>query len=230
MLKNQSSDYRWCAAFVLLLLTHSAHAADQPGGIPEEADELAVWVIYEDQPHPRVPPAGWMPGGQGIALDTACKNPAPFSGETCISIQYLTNHPWVGVAHNVDGIFEKTKQPLDVFASLNGRKGDAIELRVWARSEKGANVVFEFGGGAGSTTPFAQRSKLCGLNPEWKMHRIDLTNQDLSGLSGKVFTWLARAQDQEAGVERVDFQLDRIHVARIQRAPLKAGARPAGDR
>ena len=194
-----------------------------PSKKPGEKDELGKpFVIYDERPHPRVPPSGWMPNNQGIQFKRDYKE-NPYSGKKSILIRYTpADQPegWVGIAHNVDGRFTETRRPLNLFKVMGAKKGERIVLRLYARSSTGSRVRFEFGGGEGSSAGLAKSTKWIALKNNWQRVEIDLTNQDLSKITGKLFTWVMEEAQQDEEKETYDLHLDRIYVTKVIRKPL----------
>ena len=83
-----------------------------------------------------------------------------------------------------------------------------------------AAVRFEFGGGEGSSAPFAKQSGLIDIGPQWTRHRLDISDIDLSALSGKTFTYILEEVQLPENRDTHEFMLDRVYVTRVVRKPL----------
>ena len=86
----------------------------------------------------------------------------------------------------------------------------AKKLVFWARGEKGGEVIAEVGVG-GITGKYADTDKVSKgpikLTTEWQEFEIDISQADLSYISGGFF-WTAKAEDEPEG--GITFYLDDI--------------------
>lgn len=150
-------------------------------------------------------PSGWMGDYGSIKLDQGLRD-NPHSGATCIKITY-TGQPtqgagWVGIYW---------QNPENNWGSKDGgfNLSGAKNLTFWARGEKGSETVVRFGiGGIGGIYPDSAKAEIgpVVLEKEWKQYSIDLTNIDLSYISGG-FYWMA---DKISNPEGAVFYIDEI--------------------
>jgi hypothetical protein len=129
------------------------------------------------------------------------------SRKSCIKITYTAKssqgNGWAGVywqnPENNWGMRENVGFDLNM----------AKKLSIWARGEKGGEVIREFKmGGISGAYPDSDAASIgpITLTNEWKEYAIDLTGMDLSYIIGG-FCWVASAMDNPDGMT---FYLDDI--------------------
>lgn len=173
--------------------------------------------IYKDE---NVPggfiPSGWMPGGDGIAQNTAERD-NPHSGQHCLRLYcQLSEQPWLGIYFLLEGKWEPEHQ-FNAFSKLGARMGEHIKCRFWARSEKGAVVQFKVGGVVKGkirdTIVFPVASGWIDLQKDWRRYEIDLTGKDLSSVIG-AFVWVVDRLHNDN--KDVSFDLDTIYYVKTK--------------
>lgn len=174
---------------------------------PASAEEQAVaaetgfktFKVYTDanSPDNHYAPSGWMGDWGDIKLNQAHFDD-PHEGTTCIKIDYTAVRTqganWAGIYW---------QNPPNNWGSKAGGFDltGASKLVFWARGEKGGEIIFEFRVG-GITGEYAD-SDVAGfgpvrLNKEWTQYEIDLTDKDLSSISGG-FMWSANIESNPEG-------------------------------
>lgn len=142
-------------------------------------------------------PSGWMGDYGDIKLDENWKD-NPHSGKTCIKFTYTAQGKqganWAGMFwQNPANNWGEKKGGFD----LRGAK----KLTFWARGEKGDERIQEFKvGGISGTYPDSDSNGIgpIDLTKEWKQYTIDLTDLDLSHISGG-FCWATNADSNPEG-------------------------------
>ncbi len=150
-------------------------------------------------------PSGWMGDYGSIRVKSAWKE-NPHDGQTCMRWTYSGESTqgagWAGVFwQNPANNWGKVKGGYD----LTG----ATKLTLWARGENGGEIVeFKAGGIMGdySDTTEATTGPVS-LSKEWKEYTLDLTDEDLSYISGG-FCWVVSQLDVPEG--GVTFYLDDV--------------------
>ncbi len=149
-------------------------------------------------------PSGWMGDVGAIQANQNCTE-TPYAGKTCIKITYTgkttNNQGWIGIYW---------QNPANNWGSSKGGYNltGAKTLEFWARGEKGGETVeFKMGGITGE---FSDTDTVSGgpttLTSEWKKYSIDLSDTDLSYISGG-FCFAASQLDNPDGAV---FYLDDI--------------------
>jgi hypothetical protein len=191
-----------------------------PGADKAAPDEVGKpLVIFDDLALPALPPGGWMPDGKGMALSTPKQG--AYSGKLFQLWKYrpdLQPAGWAGAAWLAFGKWKDSGKGIDIFKAIGANKGDVIVLRFWAKSTTGSKIRFEFGGGEGSSMPFAEASDWLSIPTEWTRFEVKLTDHDLSSLKGKVFAWVIEDNQQTEARKEYDLHLDKIYVTRLQKA------------
>ncbi len=199
----------------------------QPSGKPIEAktadDEVpgSRVMLYGDKVAEMLEyiPGGWMPDGRGVMQDVACKD-NPHGGKLCIRAGYKpAQNSWIGIGWLWENKFENhTRRPPDLFKSLKAKMGDRIVLRFWARSKDRATVKFQAGGGNGDSIRFPTNTDpvLIQLTAEWKRYEIDLTKEDLTGVTQVFGSFLDRANNDELGKPVVEWDLDDVYLVKLK--------------
>jgi hypothetical protein len=121
----------------------------------------------------------------------------PHSGKTCIRIEYSAKRSqgagWAGIYW---------QNPPNNWGTIKGGYNltGTKKLTFWARGEKGGEISeFKMGGITGEYPDSASASAgVIELIENWKMYTMDLTNLDLSYISGG-FCWVASYYDNPNG-------------------------------
>ncbi|RKY36628.1 MAG: hypothetical protein DRP78_03150 [Candidatus Omnitrophota bacterium] len=142
-------------------------------------------------------PSGWMGDYGDIKLNESCKD-APYSGKTCVEIKYSAEGKqganWCGIFwQNPPNNWGEKKGGYDI----RGAK----KLTFYAKGAKGDERIMEFKVG-GITGTYADSDSI-GIGPidltaEWQQYTIDLTDCDLSYISGG-FCWATNADSNPDG-------------------------------
>jgi hypothetical protein len=163
------------------------HAADAPVA----KGEKLPFNIYDERGNANnhYIPSGWMGNTKGTRMDQACTN-NPHSGKTCLRIDYLENADWAGIVW---------QDPANDWGDQNGgwNLTGAKSLKVWARGEKGGEVVsFKFGV-LGADKKFSDSASGenvdVKLTTEWQEYTIDLAGKDLTRIKTG-FVWTVAGQ------------------------------------
>ena len=149
--------------------------------------------------------SGWMGDYGAIKINDNWKE-NPKDGQSCMKWSY-SGEPTQGAAwagcfwQNPPNNWGKIKGGYD----LTGAK----KVTFWARGEKGGEIVeFKIGGMMGDYSDTTERTTgPIGLTKEWKEYTIDLTDEDLSYMSGG-FCWVVAGTDVPE--EGITFYLDEI--------------------
>ena len=128
-------------------------------------------------------PSGWMGDYGDIQIDDKCKD-NPHTGKTCFRIKYNAkksqNAGWMGIFWQ--------NPPNNWGDQMGGYDlSDYSKVTFWARGAKGGEVISEFKiGGIGGMYSDSDSSSITQivLTTEWKPYEIDLTDLDLSYISG----------------------------------------------
>ncbi|MBI4846175.1 MAG: hypothetical protein HY810_06870 [Candidatus Omnitrophica bacterium] len=157
------------------------------------------FFVYNDNPSRdnHYIPSGWMGDYGDIKLTQNEKN-NPHSGKTCIKFEYTAKGKqgagWCGVSwQNPANNWGEKKGGFD----LRGAK----KLTFWARGEKGDERIMEFKMGGIGGTYYDTDSAGIGpidLTAEWQQYTIELTDIDLSHISGG-FVWATNADSNPEG-------------------------------
>jgi hypothetical protein len=150
-------------------------------------------------------PSGWMGDYSDIKTNLGSQED-PYSGSTCIKIEYLNNVSqgarWAGVYW---------QNPPNNWGSRDGGfdLSRATKLTFWARGQRGGERIEEFkiGGimGEYSDSDSAAIGPVV-LTKEWKQYTIDLTGKDVSYIIGG-FCW---STNIDVNPDGVIFYLDEI--------------------
>ncbi|MBF0511021.1 MAG: hypothetical protein HQL13_01690 [Candidatus Omnitrophica bacterium] len=155
------------------------------------------FVVYRDKGfHNRFIPSGYMPNGECLKMDDAWRDNCR-EWKSCIKIVYdvacsARSRHWVGIYW---------LSPADNWGDRKGGynlKG-ATKLVFWARGENGGEKIAEFrigGVGQGRDYPDSDTASIGPviLSKQWKEYEINLTDKDLSYISGG-FAWTANVDD-----------------------------------
>ena len=149
------------------------------------AKKFKPFRVYTDanSPDNHYAPSGWM-GDWGDLKINQAEFDNPHGGTTCFKVTYTAKRTqganWAGIYwQNPPNNWGGAKGGWD----LTGAK----KLTFWARGEKGGEKIEEFRvGGIGGEFP---DSDIAGMGPlvltqEWKQYEIDLTDKDLTQISG----------------------------------------------
>ncbi len=134
-------------------------------------------------------PSGWMGNTKGIKFEEGCTN-NPHAGKTCLRVEYAEAADWAGIVW---------QDPANDWGdqaggwNLTGSKF----LKVWARGEKGGEIVsFKFGV-LGADKKFsdsaAGENSDIPLTREWQEYVIDVTGKDMSCIKTG-FVWTVAGQ------------------------------------
>ncbi|MBR1870812.1 MAG: hypothetical protein IJ802_03200, partial [Kiritimatiellae bacterium] len=132
------------------------------------------FAVYGESPGPWVP-SGYMGNTRALKVDTSCTE-NPFSGETCIKIDYLDHIGWAGIFW---------QDPANDWGEKAGGRNlsNAATLVFRARGAHGGEKVTFFMGGLKdkpfSDTASAKLENVI-LKKEWTRYRIPLDGLDLS--------------------------------------------------
>lgn len=149
--------------------------------------------------------SGWM-GDYGDVKYDGASTDMPFSGNTCIKINYCAcayqGARWAGVywQHPVNNWGE-----IDAGYNLSKAK----KLTFWARGAKGGELIDDFKfGGIGGKFPDSDSAGtgMVTLNKEWTKYTIDLSGKNMSNIIGG-FCWVANMDNNRDGIE---FYIDEI--------------------
>ena len=161
--------------------------------------EFKVFKVYTDanSPDNHYAPSGWMGDWGDLKLNQA-QFDNPRSGTTCIQVDYTIKR---SQGANWAGIY--WQNPPNNWGSKPGGFDltGASKLVFWARGEKGGEIIHEFRTG-GITGEYSD-SDVAGFGPvrltkEWKKYEIDLTDKDLTSISGG-FMWSANVENNPEG-------------------------------
>ena len=172
---------------------------------------LPVYEEAENAPSYLWQPSGWMPDGQGIALNANFEENC-HEGKTCIEIGFnVTQQPqgWGGVYWLANDSWEGPG--VNIYDEFGVTAQTPIKLTFWARGKIGGEKAqFKVGGvskGHDSITLPAATAYLT-LSTTWQQYEIDLTKKDLSNVVGG-FCWVTdKAHNQ--GQDEVWLYLDDI--------------------
>lgn len=171
-----------------------------------ELDTHLFRVFYvfldEDSPQNHYHPSGWV--GDYDAIRRVSWEERPYSGKNCLRFRYTGKTPqgagWAGVYW---------QNPVNNWGDVSGGynlKG-AKRLTFWARGEEGGETIVRFGiGGIGGIYPDSAKAEIgpVVLEKEWKQYSIDLTNIDLSYISGGFYWMTDRISNPEGCVFCID--------------------------
>ncbi len=151
-------------------------------------------------------PSGWMGDYGDLRVNDLWKE-NPHGGATCIQWKYnakgAQNAGWSGVYW---------QNPANNWGTKKGgyELTGAKKLIFWARGEKGGEIIAEAGVG-GITGKYADTDKVSEgpiqLTKEWKKYEINVSEADLTYISGGFF-WVAKGEDMPEG--GMTFYLDDI--------------------
>ena len=190
--------------FYLDDIKFSADTSMQPEG--RKLQEMPFYV-YSDRnsAENHFIASGWM-GDYGDVKYNGASTESPFSGNTCIKINYCAcayqGARWAGVYWQ-----NPVNNWGDIDAGYNLSK--ASKLTFWAKGAKGGELIDDFKvGGIGGK--FADSDSagtgMVTLSKEWTQYTIDLTGKNISNIIGG-FCWVANMDNNPGGIE---FYLDEI--------------------
>jgi hypothetical protein len=143
-------------------------------------------------------PSGWMGDYGDMKLNTGWTE-NPHSGKTCIKVIYnakmAQNAGWCGIYWQYPPNNWGARKGFNVVG--------AKKLTFWARGGKGGEKISEFKvGGITGDMPDTDSQSIgpVELTKEWKQYTIDLTDRDLSNISGG-FCFSASKDDNSDGFE-----------------------------
>jgi hypothetical protein len=195
-------------SLVIITLIGMALGASVLGSVAEAAGTFKVFPIYTDAKSAdnHFSPSGWM-GDFGDLKVNDRWSENPHSGTTCIQWKYnakgANGAGWTGVYW---------QNPSNNWGSKKGgyELTGAKKLVFWARGEKGGEIIAEVGVG-GITGKYADTDKVSQgpieLTKEWKKYEINISEADLTYISGGFF-WVAKGEDMPEG--GMTFYLDDI--------------------
>ncbi|MCP4649470.1 MAG: hypothetical protein GY853_05225 [PVC group bacterium] len=163
------------------------------------ADDFQGFGVYLDRGSRanHYSPSGWM-GDYGDLKITQGHKDNPYSGKTCIKITYTAEGKqganWAGMYW---------QWPPNNWGERNGGFDltGATKLTFWARGETGDEHIVEFKVGGLTGTYSDTDSNSIGpveLTSEWTQYEIDLTDLDLSYISGG-FAWVTNSMANQEG-------------------------------
>jgi len=167
------------AGWILLAVLTAANAA----GPKKEFFPFHVFYDGGDHGKNHGAPSGWMGDFRDLMMSTECVE-NPYSGKSCIKVTYMAQGSkyanWAGVIW---------QNPPNNWGELDGGLNltGARKVTFWARGERGGEVIdaFKFGGIVGA---YPDSDSTCisrvVLRSEWTRYEIDLTQCDLSYISG----------------------------------------------
>jgi len=140
---------------------------------------------------------GWMGDFGDIRYTESCKD-IPFSGSTCIKINYTAEKKqgvsWAGMYWQwPPNNWGEKRGGFD----LSGAK----KLTFWARGERGGEKIAAFkAGGIPGKYPDTATAEIgpITLSAHWNQYTIDLSRQDMSHVIGG-FCWAANTMDNPCG-------------------------------
>jgi hypothetical protein len=157
-------------------------AEDSTGDVQEVVEVFNVFTDkWANDNH--YSPSGWMGDHGDIQIDDTCKN-NPHTGQTCFQVKYsgkkTQNAGWIGMFW---------QNPPNNWGDQMGGYDltEYSKLTFWARGDNGGEVVSEFKmGGIGGMYSDSDSSSITQivLSTEWKQYEIDLSDLDLSYISG----------------------------------------------
>jgi len=175
--------------------SETKEVVSKPAGKP---DFKGVFNVYTDRVarDNHYVPSGWMGDWGDLRL---IENWAeqPHSGKTCIRIEYSAKKSqgagWAGIYW---------QNPPNNWGTIKGGYNltGTKKLTFWAKGEKGGEITeFKMGGITGEYPDSASASAgVIELTENWKMYTMDLTNLDLSYISGG-FCWVTSYYDNPNG-------------------------------
>ncbi|MBN3038629.1 MAG: hypothetical protein JW869_04340 [Candidatus Omnitrophica bacterium] len=199
---EESSETTAKSAFSLAAQNTSVEAAEEPAEAVLATTTAAegVFNVYTDKnaPDNHYAPSGWMGDFGDISLDLESMD-SPHSGSTCIKINYsgaaTQGAGWAGVYwQNPPNNWGERKGGFD----LTGYN----KLTFWARGENGGEAIEKFKvGGVKGTYPDSLEVEMgpVELSAEWRQYSVNLSNQDLSYVSGG-FCWVSPARLAPNGI------------------------------
>ncbi len=171
-------------------------------------EEPMPFYVYHDtgSSYNHFYPSGWMGDWGEIKFNDDCRE-GYYSGQSCIRVTYFGKGfhgaGWVGIYW---------QNPLKNWGTVFGgyNLGKAKRLSFYAKGEKGGEVISEFK--AGGITGDYPDSGIASIGPviltdQWQQYSIDLTDTNLSSISGG-FCW-SISRDVNSG-QPVTFYLDEI--------------------
>ncbi len=132
-------------------------------------------AVYADGAPERWFPSGYMGNTGAVKMDLACTD-SPYSGDTCIRVDYNASDNWAGVMW---------QSPANDWGKAAGgfNLDSATMLEFWARGEKGGEKIsFQIGGLDKTEFPDSDKVELkdVTLKPQWTRYRIPLDGRNLS--------------------------------------------------
>ena len=170
-----------------------------PVCVKAQAKEFSGFGVYFDRGNRgnHFVASGWM-GDYGDIKYSEGSKENPYSGKTCIKITY-TGEGKQGA--NWAGMY--WQWPPNNWGERKGGYdlSGATKLTFWARGEKGGEQIMEFK--MGGLTGTYSDSDSASIGPEelttaWKKYEIDLTDLDLSYISGG-FCWVTNTMANPDG-------------------------------
>jgi hypothetical protein len=150
-------------------------------------------------------PSGWMP--PAAARDIKVNGnwtEAPYSGASCIRVEYKSTGGWAGI------YWQQPANNWGTVPNAGFNLQGATKLTFWAKGETGTEMINEFkmGGMSAGEYPDSDSASIMSiqLTKEWKKYEIDLRGRDLSHVIGG-FGWAANIDSNPQGVV---FYLDDI--------------------
>lgn len=170
-------------------MANTAVRADGAAPAFRPAKAELPFAVYGDGVPARYVASGYMGETKAISMDASCKE-SPYSGETCLRIEYSAPGGWGGVLWQ--------SPPNDWGAKPGGFDlTGATTLVFYARGAKGGEKVSFQIGGLGKDQPYFDTAKGelkdVELKTEWTRYRIPLDGKDLSRIKTG-FGWVVGGQ------------------------------------
>lgn len=185
-----------------MLINDEGMVEEEPEGLSSlERGEWQSFAVYIDSGYFKnhFIPSGWMGDYGDIKINPNYKENV-HSRRSCMRIEYTAKgrqgNSWAGMYW---------QNPENNWGMRKGGGFDlssATKLTLWARGEKGGEIIREFKmGGISGAYPDTDTASIgpIALTTEWKKYTIDLTGLDLSYIIGG-FCWVASAMDNEEGM------------------------------
>ena len=163
---------------------------DAPG--PGKAVDLPLVIQHDDREGSPYAPSAWMGNKSAVSLDTGCRED-PHAGDHCIKVTYAAPDGWAAVAwRHPAGDWGDRPGGYDLSA--------ADRLTVWARGERGGEVVKLGMGGVGENKKYPDTGEAVEtftLTPDWRKYAVDLSGIDRARIKTGL-KWVVEGQGRPA--------------------------------